>query len=62
MSIEDRLITIKECARLAGVSRTTCYHHRLRPDFPVGVLVTATRKRFWRTEVITWLEQRRDAQ
>lgn len=58
---EDRLITLKECARLAGVQRTTCYHLRLRPDFPVAVLITATRKRYWRSEVIAWIEQQRPA-
>ena len=62
MSIEDRLITLEECARLAGVQRTTCYHLRSRSDFPVAVLITATRKRYWRSEVIAWIERRRAAQ
>ena len=61
MSMDDRLISLEECARLAGVGRTTCYQHRLRSDFPVPVYVTATRKRYWRSEVVTWLESQRAA-
>lgn len=61
MSDEDRLITLEECARLAGVQRTTFYQIRLRTDFPVAVFVTASRKRYWRSEVVTWLESQRAA-
>lgn len=59
MSNEDRLITLEECARLAGVRRTTFYKIRLQTDFPVAVFVTASRKRYWRSEVVSWLESRR---
>ncbi len=59
MSNEDKLISLKECARVAGVGRTVCYQMRLRPDFPVAVNVTATRQRYWRAEVVGWLERQR---
>lgn len=59
MSIEDRLISLKECARVAGVGRTTCYQMRLHADFPVAVNVTATGRRYWRSEVVAWLERQR---
>ena len=56
---DDRLITLEDCARLASVKRTTSYQLRLRPDFPVPVFITATRKRYWRSEVVAWLESQR---
>lgn len=59
MSNEDKLITLKECSRVFGVGRTTCYQMRLRADFPVAVNVTATRQRYWRSEVLVWLERQR---
>lgn len=59
MSMEDRLISLTECARIADVKRTTCYQQRLRSDFPKPVFVTATRKRYWRSEVVAWLESQR---
>lgn len=59
MSNEDKLISLKECSRVVGVGRTTFYQMRLRADFPVAVNVTATRQRYWRSEVMAWLERQR---
>lgn len=55
MSNDDRLITLKECAHIAGVQRTTFYLLRRRPDFPTPVYVTAACKRYWQSEVVAWL-------
>jgi predicted DNA-binding transcriptional regulator AlpA len=56
---DDRLLTLDECARLIGLKRTACYKVRLLGDFPRPVRVTATRERYWRSEVIAWLDGRR---
>jgi predicted DNA-binding transcriptional regulator AlpA len=59
MSNEDILITLQECARIAGVQRTTFYLLRRRPDFPAAVHVTAASKRYWRSELMAWLDAQR---
>ncbi|MEU8361049.1 helix-turn-helix domain-containing protein [Nonomuraea sp. NPDC048882] len=61
MSRNDQLLTVPEvCAELGGVSRRTFYRWRELGRAPVCVQLPNLELRVWRSDLMTWLDARRE--
>lgn len=54
-----RLLTIDDLRRLFKCGRTTAYARVHEPDFPAPLALSGSAHRWWRHEVLAWLETRR---
>ncbi|MDX3108948.1 helix-turn-helix transcriptional regulator [Nonomuraea angiospora] len=62
MSRSDELLTVPQvCAELGGVSRRTFYRWRELGRAPVCVQLPNLKLRVWRSDLMTWLDSRREA-
>jgi len=55
----DELLTLQDVAKLLEVSPNTIYYWRYQGTGPKGHKV-GKRVRYWRSEVLDWLQQRAD--
>ncbi|MEV5328993.1 helix-turn-helix domain-containing protein [Nonomuraea sp. NPDC052634] len=61
MTRNDRLMTVPEvCAELGGVSRRTFYRWRELGQAPACVQLPNHELRIWRSDLMTWLNARRE--
>ncbi|MEU8102220.1 helix-turn-helix domain-containing protein [Nonomuraea muscovyensis] len=61
MSRRDELLTVPEvCAELGGVSRRTFYRWRELGRAPTCIQLPNLELRVWRSDLMTWLDSRRE--
>ncbi|WP_091770770.1 helix-turn-helix transcriptional regulator [Maricaulis salignorans] len=58
----DELVSARQVASLLKISRATFYRWRRRPDFPIPLRISPFTVRYWRSEVIVFVESKRGLQ
>lgn len=54
---DDRMITIGDVVRLTSLHRATIYRLIARDEFPKGRVLISNRRRWWLSEVVTWISK-----
>lgn len=54
----DRLMTTAEVCEMLVVCRTGLWRMTKDHGFPKGIIINGRDKRFWRSEVIRWVDSR----
>lgn len=56
----DRFISVDEVCSMVGLSRSTIWRLIKSEEFPTGRLISPRSRRWRESEVMAWMEERRD--